>query len=115
MRTTGITTSGLEMARARHALSAAGLHADVPLVRASSVTNEVWLSDQHVIRVNRRPDKRLWREARLGAGLPPEVGYPEIVGYGTGIGFDWAVARRAPGNVLSRCWPTMAPSQRRVA
>ena len=60
------TTSGLEMARAKHALDAAGLDPTIALTRASSVTNEVWLSDEFAVRVNRRPDKRLWREARLG-------------------------------------------------
>src|SRR5581483_5319998 len=109
------TPTGLALARAKHALTAAGLDPDVELARASSVTNEVWLSSDVAIRVNRRPDKRLFREAQLGPHLPPEVGYPEILGYGTGVGFDWLVARRRPGNVLSRCWPTMSPAQQRVA
>jgi hypothetical protein len=107
--------SGLELARAKHALKAAGLDPSLMLTRMSSVTNEVWLSDQFAIRVNRRPDKRLWREANLGPQLPPEVCYPEIVGYGTGVGFDWLVVVRQPGQVLSRCWPGMAPAERRVA
>ena len=103
------------MARAKHALEAAHLDANVELTRASSVTNEVWLTPDYAIRVNRRPDHRLRREAKLGPHLPPEVRYPEIVAYGTGTGFDWLVVRRRPGNVLSRCWPTMAPAQRRLA
>jgi aminoglycoside phosphotransferase len=115
MRNSASTRSGLEMARAKHALEEAGLDPDLGLTRASSVTNEVWLSDDFAIRVNRRPDKRLWREARLGPQLPPEVRYPEVVGYGSGVGFDWLVIRRSKGNVLSRCWPTMSPSQRRLA
>ncbi|HEY2814191.1 MAG TPA: aminoglycoside phosphotransferase family protein [Acidimicrobiales bacterium] len=115
MRNGASTRSGLELARAKFALEAAGMNPHVDLTRASSVTNEVWLSDEHAIRVNRRPDKRLWREAKLGPHLPPEVRYPEIVGYGTGVGFDWLVARRRPGTVLSRCWPTMAPAQQRLA
>ena len=115
MRSTGITTSGLELARAKHALQAAGLDAGIHLTRASSVTNEVWLGEDVVIRVNRRPDTRLWREAKLGASLPFEVGYPEVLGYGEGIGFDWLVARRRAGNPLSRCWPTMSPAHRRLA
>jgi aminoglycoside phosphotransferase (APT) family kinase protein len=109
------TSSGLAVLRAKHALRAAGLETEVELTRASSVTNEVWLTPQYAIRVNRRPDHRLRREARLGPRLPPEVHYPEIVAYGTGTGFDWLVVRRQPGNVLSRCWTTMAPAQRRVA
>jgi aminoglycoside phosphotransferase len=103
------------MARAKHALVEAGLDPSVQLTRASSVTNEVWLSDEFAVRVNRRPDKRLWREANLGPQLPPEIRYPEIVAYGSGTGFDWLVTRRRPGHVLSRSWPTMAPAQRRLA
>jgi aminoglycoside phosphotransferase (APT) family kinase protein len=103
------------MARAKHALEAAGLDASVELTRMSSVTNEVWLSDDFAIRVNRRPDKRLWREAQLGSHLPLEVRYPEVVAYGNGMGFDWLVTRRSRGGVLSRCWPTMSTSQRRLA
>src|SRR5947207_9170934 len=115
VRSRASTSSGLGLARAKHALEAAGLDSDVVLTRASSVTNEVWLSDRYVIRVNRRPDKRLWREANLGPQLPPEVFYPEVIGYGTGIGFDWLIARRSAGHVLSRSWPTMPPAQQRVA
>jgi len=115
VRNRASTWSGLELARAKHALEAAGLDSQVALTRASSVTNEVWLSTEYVIRVNRRPDKRLWREAKLGPQLPAAVAYPEVVGYGTGIGFDWLVARRCDGNVLSRCWPTMSPAQQRLA
>jgi aminoglycoside phosphotransferase (APT) family kinase protein len=103
------------MARARQALAEAGLDASVELTRASSVTNEVWLTDQHVIRVNRHPDGRLQREARLALVLPPDIRYPEVVGSDSGAGFDWLIVVRQPGVVLSRQWPTMAPAQRRFA
>lgn len=103
------------MARARRALSEAGLDMQMPLTRASSVTNEVWLSDDVVVRVNREPNQRLRREAALGPLLPAEVGYPEIVGYGGQLGADWLVVRRVPGQVLSRCWPTMSVDERREA
>jgi hygromycin-B 7''-O-kinase len=115
MRAGASTSTGLALLRAKHALEAAHLNPNVELERASSVTNEVWLTSEFAIRVNRRPDHRLRREAKIGPHLPPEVRYPEIVAYGTGTGFDWLVVRRRPGNVLSRCWPTMAPSQRRLA
>jgi len=103
------------MARAKHALTQAGLDPNVEMTRASSVTNEVWLTPEYAIRVNRRPDHRLRREALIGPHLPPEVNYPDIVAYGTGSGFDWLVVGRRAGNVLSRCWPTMPPTQRRLA
>ena len=100
------------VARARRALGEAGLDMHLPLTRASSVTNEVWLSDEYVVRVNRQPNQRLRREAALGPILPAEVGYPAIVAYGGQLGADWLVVRRVPGNVLSRCWPTMSLDER---
>jgi len=103
------------MARARRALAEAGLDFQVPLQSASSVTNEVWLTDDYAIRVNRRPNQRLRREAFLGPLLPPEVGYPRIIGYGGALGADWLIAERVPGGVLSRAWPAMSPIERRSA
>ncbi|MCD9622306.1 phosphotransferase family protein [Rhabdothermincola salaria] len=102
-------------ARARRALTEAGLDYTMPLTRASSVTNEVWLAPEHVIRVNRRPNQRLRREAYLGPLLPPAIGYPEIVAYGGTLGADWLVMRRQPGEVLARCWPSMSNGERRSA
>jgi hygromycin-B 7''-O-kinase len=108
-------TDAFAMARARRALAAAGLDMHLPLLRASSVTNEVWISDEYVVRVNRQPNQRLRREAQLGPSLPAEVGYPGIVAYGGQLGADWLVVRRVRGNPLSRCWPTMSPFERRSA
>src|SRR5581483_9326848 len=109
------TSSGLAMARARNALEHAGLDPNVEVTRVSSVTNEVRLTPEYAIRVNRRPDKRLWRDAQLGPALPREAHYPKIVAYGSGTGFDYLVVQRKEGNVLSRAWPTMPPAQRRLA
>jgi hygromycin-B 7''-O-kinase len=103
------------MARARRALAEAGLDMHLPLLRASSVTNEVWISDEYVVRVNRQPNQRLRREALLGPSLPVQVGYPDIIAYGGQLGADWLVVRRVRGNPLSRCWPTMSPFERRSA
>jgi len=102
-------------ARARRALAEAQLDYSMPLERVSSVTNEVWLADEYVIRVNRRPDQRLRREAFLGPLLPPEVHYPAVVAYGGELGADWLVVRRRPGQVLGRQWPTMSTGERRSA
>jgi hypothetical protein len=115
MAAAGQLMTGLAQARARYALEAAGLDTTAPMMRADSVTNEVWLTDEVAVRVNRRPDKRLFREAQLAPHLPPEVGYPDVIGYGTGSGFDWLVLARRPGRVLARCWPTMSPTDRRLA
>jgi len=110
-----VVSDSFAVARARRALGEAGLDMHLPLERASSVTNEVWISDQYVVRVNRQPNQRLRREASLGPMLPPEVGYPEIIGYGGQLGADWLIVRRVPGNVLSRCWPSMSEAERRSA
>ena len=103
------------LARARRALTEAGLPVDLELTRASSVTNEVWLTDRYVVRVNRRPNQRLRREAALGPLLPREVGYPEIEAYGGELGADWLVLHRIPGGPLSRAWPGMTREERRRA
>ncbi len=103
------------MARARKALSDAGLDPHVPLERASSVTNEVWLSDRHAIRVNRRPNRRLHREAELGPQLPDTVCYPNVVAYGGQLGADWLIVERLPGQMLAGAWPLMSLNDRRDA
>ena len=105
----------MAMARARHALLHAGLDSTVPLEPASSVTNEVWLTATHVVRVNRRPNQRLRREAILGPSLPAEIGYPMVVAYGGRMGADYLVLKRVPGHPLAHCWPTMSTDQRRSA
>lgn len=105
--------AGFEEARARRALEGAGLDMMMPLERASSVTNEVWVGDDYVIRVNRRPDQRLRREAMLAPLLPEEVCYPAVYAYGGELGADWFVCERVPGLVLSRCWPAMTRGERR--
>ena len=103
------------MARARRALAEAGLDYHQSLRRADSVTNEVWVGDEVVVRVNRRPNQRLRREAMLGPLLPPEIGYPEVIGYGGALGADWLVLAKKPGVALSRCWPTMSTAERESA
>ena len=105
----------MAMARARHALLQAGLDSTVPLEAASSVTNEVWLTPTHVVRVNRRPNQRLRREAILGPSLPQEIGYPMVVAYGGRMGADYLVLKRVAGEPLAQCWPTMSVSMRREA
>ncbi|MEQ8840351.1 MAG: aminoglycoside phosphotransferase family protein [Acidimicrobiales bacterium] len=105
----------MAMARARHALLQAGLDSTVSLEPASSVTNEVWLTPTHVVRVNRRPNQRLRREAILGPSLPDEIGYPMVVAYGGRMGADYLVLKRIEGKPLAHWWPSMEPTQRREA
>jgi hypothetical protein len=104
------TRTGLDLARAKHALEAAGLDASLALTRVSSVTNEVWLSDDFAVRVNRRPGKRLRREAQLG----PPAGRGRIFVACAAAGFGWLVARRSAGRPQPS-WPTMSRAQRRHA
>jgi scyllo-inosamine 4-kinase len=113
--TTGESGRTLAEVRARTALRGAGLDPTVPLRRASSVTNEVWLTDTHSVRVNRHPNNRLYREALVAAVLPPEVGYPTIVAHGGARGEDWLVQERRPGRPLAHVWPDLDDGQRRSA
>jgi aminoglycoside phosphotransferase (APT) family kinase protein len=107
-------SSGLARARAMRAFSEAGIDS-TGLHRADSVTNEVWLTADYVVRVNRDASMRLYREAVLSQVLPPEVGYPPVVQHGGEVGSDWLLLERLPGVSLSRAWPHMTQAQRRHA
>ncbi|MEQ1786466.1 MAG: aminoglycoside phosphotransferase family protein [Acidimicrobiales bacterium] len=98
--------------RARTALRGAGLDPTAPLERVTSVTNEVWLTPTHAVRVNRHPSNRLFREALVAKVLPPEVGYPTVVAHGGGHGEDWLVAERVPGVPLAHVWPDLSEDDR---
>jgi len=96
-------------------LRAAGLDPSAELERASSVTNEVWLTDTHSVRINRRPSSRLYREALVAELLPPEVGYPRVVAHGGDRGQDWLIQERLPGRPLAHVWPGLTVEQRERA
>ena len=110
-----VTSERLAEMRARKALVAAGLDADRPLTRLESATNEVWAAGDVVVRVNRRTQARLRREAALATVLPPEVRYPEVLASGTEAGDDWIVLRRVAGTPLVRCWPVLTREERQRA
>ncbi len=105
----------LAVARARHALKEAGLPIDGDVVQASSTRNEVLITGDYVVRVNREPNQRLRREAELVAELPPRSWTPRIIGHGGDVGADYLIVARRPGRPLSRAWPNMAPRDRRFA
>ena len=107
--------NGLGQVRALHVLRAANLPRPHTLEMASSVTNEVWLTPQHVIRINRKATGRLRREAALAAVLPAASGYPGVLAAGDGGGMDGLVVTRKPGVPLARAWPTMSTVERRSA
>ncbi len=102
-------------ARARHALRTAGFDDPKILERASSTRNEVFLSPDLVVRVNRHPNQRLRREALLCRHLPDAPWAPEVLAYGGEVGADYLVVKRQPGLPLSRWWPDMSPAMRREA
>lgn len=106
--------TGLGRARALAALAQVGISAQ-GLERVPSVTNEVWLTAEYVVRVNRDASMRLRREAVLSNVLPDGVGYPGVVQYGGEPGSDWLIMPRVPGRPLSRWWPTMSEGRRREA
>lgn len=108
------TGTGLGRARALSALGQVGIPA-TNLHRVPSVTNEVWLTDDYVVRVNRDASMRLRREAVLSNVLPDGVQYPGVVQYGGEPGSDWLILPRVPGRPLSRWWPTMTEDDRRSA
>lgn len=113
--TNGEKGTALAELRARTALRGAGLDPQVPLERASSVTNEVWLTPTHVVRVNRSHDDRLVRETIIADALPAAVGYPRIIAHGRGQGEDWLVSERVPGTPLAHHWPDLTTAERRTA
>jgi aminoglycoside phosphotransferase (APT) family kinase protein len=106
---------GLSQVRALHVLSAAQLGPPRMIEVASSVTNEVWMTDDHVVRINRKATGRLRREAELAPYLPRSCGYPGIVAAGAGGGMDWMVLHRMPGVPLAHVWPSLPREQRRSA
>src|SRR5437660_5341231 len=100
--------------RAAQALQQAGVVPTAPLERASSITNEVWYAGDWVVRVNTRERRgNLRHEAEVARLLPPEVGYPPVVDYGSNEGAEWLVHRRISGDVLSRVWPRLSEGERR--
>lgn len=107
--------SALAKAHARQALADAGLPSEGHLEPLRSVTNEVWLSEDYLVRLNRRQDQRLQKEMAIGSLLPPILGYPELVAYGGEPGSDWLILRRPRGRVLSQAWPHLAAPQRVLA
>jgi aminoglycoside phosphotransferase (APT) family kinase protein len=113
--TNGQQGTALAELRARTALRGAGLDPRVPLERASSVTNAVWLTPTHVVRVNRTHDNRLAREAIIADALPAAVGYPRVVAHGRRQGEDWLVAERVPGTPLAHHWPDLTVDERHSA
>src|SRR5512143_1188190 len=100
--------------KARKTLMSVGLDAS-KFELACSVTNEVWLTETHVVRFNKGGDGRLRREAMLSRHLPAALGYPSIVAYGGEVGADYLILERLPRRPLAHCWPSMSDRTRQDA
>ncbi|MDH5290280.1 MAG: aminoglycoside phosphotransferase family protein [Acidimicrobiia bacterium] len=109
-----LPSSILAEARARHVLRASRLPYKGPLERASSTRNEIWLTERHVVRVNRTVSHRLRREAALYPHLPAAPWAPRLVTAGR-ADQDYLVVERRPGRPLAHCWPGLDQAQRRAA
>lgn len=105
----------LALIRAKRALILAKLPGGDSLARASSTRNEVFLSPEHVIRVNKQPSHRLRREAALCRSLPNYSWTPKVVAYGGDVGADFLIVKRQTGVNLSTAWPQMDAKMRRRA
>lgn len=107
--------SSIEHVRRRAALAACGVDPDLPMTRAASYANEVWLGDELVLRINWREVGRLAREARIVTRLPADARYPEILALGNDGEIEWMLTRRAPGIALGRAWNGMTTAHRERA
>ena len=88
-----------------------------------SYSNDVWLLDLTgtgpvVLRVCWRGNRqRLITESLLGALLPAEIGYPEVLASGRieSPELTWALTRRLSGTTLGAAWPRLSETDRRRA
>lgn len=106
--------------RRRRALAAAGLDPDLAVTRGPSFSNEVWIGDEVVVRINHAEQPggdpaRMLREAAIAARLPREARYPEVLDAGREGDMAWIVMRRMPGQVLGRAWGAMRVAERERA
>lgn len=74
--------------------------------------NEVWLGETAAVRIKRGVDGGLAREVSLAAMLPPDVGYPKVLGLGVAEGMEWMVTERLPGENLKGAWPKLDAATR---
>lgn len=108
-------TAGDE-ARAASLFAQAGVPASGRLVRvATGWSNEVWMTESHVLRVaSRRGPGSLQHELAVASQLPPTVPYPQPVASGWHEDVLWAVAPRVPGRPLSVAWAEADPADEPV-
>jgi aminoglycoside phosphotransferase (APT) family kinase protein len=84
--------------------------------RAGGWTNAVWMTDDLVLRLSTRKErKNLLQEAKLSALFPSQVGYPQIVETGTTAGYAWTLAKKLPGKSLGDAWDDLLCEERVIA
>lgn len=101
--------------RRQTALAACGLDRDLAMARGPSFSNEVWIGDTVVLRIDPRGVGRLAREARIAARLSPAARYPEVLEVGDDGEIEWMLSRRVHGLDLGRAWPALTTAQRERA
>ena len=81
--------------------------------RAGGWTNATWLTGGLALRISVRPgSENLLREARLGALLPPEAGYPAPIETGEVDGLQWSLSPLIPGRYLGEAWDELSWPER---
>ncbi|HVX47376.1 MAG TPA: aminoglycoside phosphotransferase family protein [Mycobacteriales bacterium] len=76
-------------------------------------SNDVWFAGDIVIRMATAPGhSELQAEAELVSVLPPEVGYPAVVGTGVEDGHEWMATERIGGANLGHAWPDLPAAER---
>lgn len=97
-------------ARALTLFAKAGIAADQSRRSSTGWSNEVWLTETHVLRVaSRRGPDSLAHELAVASVLPPTVPYPHPVASGWHDDVLWAVAPRVSGQPLSHAWVDAEP------
>ena len=81
--------------------------------RALGVSNATWVGGGLAVRIANMPlVETMTAEVSLVRALPPEVGYPKILGVGTTDGHGWIVTEEVPGENLHEAWPELTPEER---
>ncbi len=76
-------------------------------------TNEVYAAGDLVLRcTGDMKSGRLILEAQLASRLPPEAGYPEIIGSGSTAECVWMLCKRIPGVNLEDAWGLLSLDER---
>jgi len=107
--------SATEHERRERVLEIAGVSSRT-WTRVPTYSNEVWLGDDIVVRINANIEqRRLAREAKLVAKVSAAAKYPALVGWGSDAEMEWTITQRVRGISLGHAWPRMSPAHRERA